>query len=243
VTNKTVAIYDNEAANYDKSRFSDSFGVHLDFTHKKILEGFIGSVGNSLLEIGIGTGRFGTWLAKKGFKVIGMDISKEMLKKTKVKANLLKTDVSLVLGDVHHLPFKKGTFDNCICINVMDHFQNYEEFFRQVRSVLKVDGSLVFNFANSQSPYLPVAALVNLSKHALFKTKIFSRWLTFKEINVSLSEGGLEVAGVRGCMIASPVPLGERLLNVVRSVNLLSEQSNLRFFSGSIFVKARRSSR
>lgn len=243
MVDKKIAVYDNEAANYDRSRFSNDFGLHLDYMHKKILGSFIGSSGNVVLEIGIGTGRFGTWLAKKGFNVIGMDISREMLKKTKEKASLLKVDVCLVIADVHHFPFRKDLFDNCICINVMDHFSNYAEFFKQVRYVIKSDGSLIFNFSNSQSPYLSVATMINLNKHAVFKSKIFSRWLTFKEINISLSEGGLKVKSIRGCMIASPVPLGKKLVNIVRSINLLSEQSTLRFFSGSIFVKAEKSSR
>jgi 2-polyprenyl-3-methyl-5-hydroxy-6-metoxy-1,4-benzoquinol methylase len=41
-----------------------------------------------VLEAGIGTGRFATWLAKKGFSVVGIDISKEMLKKAKEKKRI-----------------------------------------------------------------------------------------------------------------------------------------------------------
>lgn len=235
--NAAIAEYDVEAANYDKSRFSDDFGCHLDQMHKKILESLVDSSGALLLEIGIGTGRFGTWLAKKGFTVVGVDISREMLRRTREKERRLKVNIDVVIADVHSLPFRKGFFENCICVNVMDHFSSIEEFFKQVRYVIKPQGSFVFNFSNSQSPYLPIAALINLSEHALFKSKIFSKWLTFKEINASLLASGFRIENVRGCMIASPIPFGNWLVPIVRSINLLSERSQLRFYSGSVFVK------
>jgi ubiquinone/menaquinone biosynthesis C-methylase UbiE len=230
--------YDNEAATYDKTRFGNDMGRHLDYMQKKILESLIDLSGKLVLEVGIGTGRFGTWLAKKGFEVVGIDISKKMLKKTKEKNVTLNVDVEVIIADFHSLPFKKDLFDNCICINVMDHFSSFDEFFKQVRKVIKPQGSLVFNFSNSQSPYLPVATVINLSGHALFKSKILSRWLTFKEVYVSLLGASFSVKSVRGCMIASPIPFGERLVRIVRSINLISERSRLRFFSGSVFVKA-----
>ena len=233
-----IAEYNNEAATYDKSRFSNDLGRHLDYMHKKILGSLIDLSGKLVLEAGIGTGRFGTWLAKQGFDVVGIDISKEMLKKTKEKTRFANVDVEVVIADVHFLPFRKGLFDSCICINVMDHFSNFDEFFRQVRQVIKPQGSLIFNFSNSQSPYLPIATIINLSQHALFKSQILSRWLTFKEVSVSLLSASFRIKNVRGCMIASPIPFGERLVRIVRSINLVSERSRLRFFSGSVFVKA-----
>jgi hypothetical protein len=47
-----VAEYDYEAADYDKSRFNDSVGRHLDYMHKKILRAFLDSSDKRLLEIG-----------------------------------------------------------------------------------------------------------------------------------------------------------------------------------------------
>jgi ubiquinone/menaquinone biosynthesis C-methylase UbiE len=240
VVNKNIAIYDHEAANYDKSRFSDDFGAHLDNMHKTILDSFMDPSANTVLEVGIGTGRFGIWLAKKGFNVIGMDISRKMLKKTKEKARFLTVDLGLVRADVHYFPFRQDIFNKCICINVMDHFLNYEDFFKQVRHVIRTDGSFVFNFSNSQSPYFPAALLINLTKHAMFKNKIFSRWLTLKEINISLSEGGFRIRNIRGCMITSQIPFANKLVSVIRSINIAIERSPSRFFSGSIFVNAER---
>ncbi len=232
-----TAEYDAEAENYDSSRFSDVFGLYLDDMHKRILEDYVDRKGHLLLEVGIGTGRFGIWLAKRGFKVVGVDISREMLKKTREKANKLHSNVDMVLADVHYLPFRECLFDNCICINVTDHFSELRGFLEEVRYVIKPKGRFVFNFANFQSPYLPIAIAINLSGRALFKRKILSRWLTFKDIIESLAAVSFRVESVRGCMIASQIPLGKQFVPIVRIINSVSEQSGLRYFSGSVFLK------
>lgn len=235
--NHKVAEYDYEAADYDKSRFNDNMGRHLDYMHKKILWSFINSSGKLVLEAGIGTGRFATWLAKKGFKVVGIDLSREMLKKAKGRKEVLNADIELILADAHSLPFRKGLFDNCICINVMDHFSNVGEFFRQVRQVIKSEGRLIFNFSNLQSPYLSAAIIVNSKKQALFKSGIQSRWFTLREIRDILSCNGFYIKEIKGCFIASPVPLGNRFVRIIQTANLSFENSRLRSFSGSIFIR------
>ena len=238
MTNK--AEYDDEASNYDKSRFGDNIGRHLDYMHKRILTNLIDPTSKLLLEAGVGSGRFATWLAKKGFEVVGIDLSKEMLKKAEEKKALLNVDVELVLGDVHFLPFKKGLFDGCICINVMDHFSGIDRFFRQVKYVIKSQGYFVFNFSNLQSPYLPIALAINSRNKALFRSgKIQSRWFTFRDIIDFLSRNGLVVSEAKGCFIASPVPWGNSLIKFIQVVNFSTENSRLKFFAGSPFVKVK----
>jgi ubiquinone/menaquinone biosynthesis C-methylase UbiE len=231
------AEYDHEAANYDKSRFSDSMGRHLDHMHKRILESLIDSSGKLVLEAGVGTGRFATWLAKKGFMMVGIDISRKMLKKTREKKRILNLNVELVMADVRFLPFREGVFDNCICINVMDHFSDVSAFFGQARKVLKSKGRLIFNFSNLQSLYLPLAMLVNSRSQAMFKSgKIWTRWQTFKEIKTLLLFNGFCIKGLRGCFIASGIPLGNNLFPIAKIVNVALEDSRFNIFSGSIFV-------
>lgn len=233
------AEYDYEAANYDKSRFTDNMGRHLDYMHKKILVSLLDPSNKLLLEAGVGTGRFATWLAKKGFGVVGIDISREMLKKAKEKKEILNVDIGLILADIHSLPFRKGVFDSCICINVLDHVYDIGRFLKEARYVIKPKGSLIFNFSNPQSPYLPIAIVINLTKLALFKSgRIYSRWLTLREIDTLLSTTSFDINELRGCMIASPIPLAEKLVKVVQVMNSYLETSKFRLFCGSVFVKA-----
>ena len=82
---REIPEYDLEALSYDKSRFCSRLGKHIDRMHKRIVESLLNSSGKTLLDVGVGTGRFATWLAERGFEVVGVDISREMLKKAKKK--------------------------------------------------------------------------------------------------------------------------------------------------------------
>ena len=99
-----------------------------------------------------------------------LDSRARALKKAKEKKEILNVDVGLILADVHFLPFKKGVFDSCICINVMDHFPDINGFLRQVKHVVRSEGYFVFNFSNLQSPYLPIALVINSRKRAMFRS-------------------------------------------------------------------------
>ena len=239
---REIPEYDLEASSYDKSRFCSRLGKHIDRMHKRIVESLLNSSGKTLLDIGVGTGRFATWLAERGFEVVGVDISREMLKKAKKKVSNSK-NIHLVLGDANFLPFRKRSFDNCICINVINHIPLVDKFLKEVSYVIKPMGSFIVNFPNLRSPYLPIAIIVNLRKRALFKREIFCRWFTPEEISHRISSAGFNIKNIRGCMISSSIPLGNRLLKIVRIINFLFENSKFKLFSGSLFIKAQRATK
>ena len=231
------AEYDYEASSYDVSRFHDGLGRFLDRVHKEIIVNFLYSE-KMILDLGVGTGRLAIWLVENGFNVVGIDLSKEMIKRTRMKNSILSVNMPLILGDVHFLPFKKGVFDGCICINVMNHLSEINRVIKNVRYVIKSKGSFVVNFPNLQSPYLPVAIFINLRKRALFKGQISSKWFTPKEIKLLLMKGGFKIKEVKGCAIASPLPLNNKLFSIIKSVIFLSKDSKFKIFSGSLFIKA-----
>ena len=238
-----MAEYDYEALSYEKKRFQSRLGKHLDYMHKKIVGCLLNSDGKILLDTGAGTGRITIWLAEKGFEVVGVDISKEMLKKAKGKTQGLSKNIHLVLGDIHFFPFKKGIFDSCLCINVVNHIPEIDRFLKEVKYVIRPRGFFIVNFPNLQSPYFPIAIIVNIRKRALFKKReIQSRWFIPTEISLLMLKAGFKIKEVRGCAIASHLPLGNTLVKVVQRINLSIENSRLKLFAGSLFVKARSSS-
>jgi len=230
--------YDYEASSYDKSRFHSKLGRHLDYMHKRIVGNLLGSSSSLQLEMGVGTGRFTMWLAQKNYEVIGMDISGEMLKISQKKAQKKQYDINFLMADMCFLPFRQKVFDGCICINVMDHIVNIDSILKGVKYTIKNKRYFLFNFSNFNSPYMPIAALINLMKRTLFKSNIYSRWLTFNEIKSLLLANNFNIREYSGCMIASSLPLGDKLLRIIKPINLMSENSILKIFSGSIFIKA-----
>ena len=69
------------------------------------------------LEIGIGTGRIGLPLMRHGIRIVGVDISVEMLRKLLAKAD--HTSPAVAIGDATHLPFAAGTFSSAVASHVL----------------------------------------------------------------------------------------------------------------------------
>jgi ubiquinone/menaquinone biosynthesis C-methylase UbiE len=69
---------------------------------------------HSVLEIGVGTGRISFPLFNAGYEVIGVDVSKNMLVRAKMKG--LR---SLFLASGNRLPFKNRTFDASLFAHVL----------------------------------------------------------------------------------------------------------------------------
>ncbi|MHA1596734.1 MAG: methyltransferase domain-containing protein [Candidatus Asgardarchaeia archaeon] len=107
--------------------------------------------GNMALDLGCGTGRYTELLLSKGFNVVSVDISKEMLKVTKKRVEgkydgkffLLQCDVGLI-------PFKERIFDTILGIfGPFNHTPYYLMGFEKLSSLLKRDGVAIISVLNS----------------------------------------------------------------------------------------------
>ena len=92
--------------------------------------------GETLLDIGCGTGHFSFWFHNLGLKVTGIDISLNMLG---VAVDRLKhEEIKLVRGDAHSLPFQDKSFDLTVMITTLEFLPEprkaVEEAFRVTKS-------------------------------------------------------------------------------------------------------------
>jgi ubiquinone/menaquinone biosynthesis C-methylase UbiE len=64
-----------------------------------------------ILDVGCGTGELSLLFSEMGHEVIGIDISNQMLKVARTKAEAFKADIIFEEGDAENPPYETGTFD------------------------------------------------------------------------------------------------------------------------------------
>lgn len=79
---------------------------------------------SQVLDIGIGEGRNAVFLASKGHKVTGIDISKNGILKAKKLAKKNNVRIKTIHGSIYKYPFQKEKFDAIICFYFVDRKLN-----------------------------------------------------------------------------------------------------------------------
>lgn len=129
-------LYDNFASRYD-----DVFGDDKLATEGIIKEHLHG--GSKILDVACGTGLTTFPLLAKYLGVFGIDISREMLKKTRRKFGCEM--ICFFQGNFADLPFKDDSFDAITCVGAIWHLKESEEmkFVDEIWRVLKPGGVFI----------------------------------------------------------------------------------------------------
>lgn len=101
---------------------------------------------SSILDVGCGSGNYSIFLAKLGFKVTGVDISKEALKIAQSKAANLKVSVDFLHSDALNLSKNlKTKFDFILDYSLLHHisFAQINSYVNQFNSLLTHNGKLL----------------------------------------------------------------------------------------------------
>lgn len=80
----------------------------------------------TVLDVGCGSGMFFCQVSDRAKVVVGLDISRELLKVARERARKLR-NVFLVQADADHLPFKKAVFSYVFAFTVLQNMPNPAE--------------------------------------------------------------------------------------------------------------------
>lgn len=130
------------SVHYD--RIADEYDNHYDVNNGRdyyshICEGVISALPQNgrLLDIGCGTGLFMRHYLKTGGGAIGIDISREMIRRA-----MTRNVSDVALGNAEVLPFKDNAFDSVSSLLAFSYFQNPEWMLDESFRVLKPGGSI-----------------------------------------------------------------------------------------------------
>jgi 2-polyprenyl-3-methyl-5-hydroxy-6-metoxy-1,4-benzoquinol methylase len=105
------AFFDAHAPHYDANPFTQHTKAEIDF----LLSLFALPAGSTVLDVGCGTGRHAVELAKRGYRVTGVDLSEGMLNVARAKAAVEDVDVKFVQADATAFATEEW-FDAAICL-------------------------------------------------------------------------------------------------------------------------------
>jgi len=116
----------------------------INYLHKSVLKQYLTSGDEIVLDFGCGTGRFTQLLSENAIFVVGVDITKEMVRHPSARKLICEKNVSFLVYDGIDLPFKEASFDCIISVYVLQYAK--EDFFNiglNLVKCLKEGGKIV----------------------------------------------------------------------------------------------------
>lgn len=115
------------------------------------------AAGQSVADVGCGTGRHALRLASAGARVTALDFSEAMLRRARAKPGA--GAVRFVRHDLTApLPLDDAAFDRVLCCLVLDHIPHLEAMFRELRRVCRPGGFVVISVVHPAMLLLGVRA-------------------------------------------------------------------------------------
>jgi SAM-dependent methyltransferase len=130
--------YDGLADWYDR----EIGGLEVTTSAITTLARLVGAGPGRCLDLGCGTGIAIPALLERGWRVVGVDLSGDQLRRARQRAGA--PDTWLVTADAAALPFVNGAFDAVVSLLTHTDFDNPEAAFAEAARVLRRGGRLVY---------------------------------------------------------------------------------------------------
>ncbi|RQW81049.1 MAG: class I SAM-dependent methyltransferase [Methanothrix sp.] len=172
-----------DAANYNRSTQSTWNSRRAKSAWESIFKDLLGTDVQLVLDVGTGPGFIAFLLAELGKKVVGIDLSEDMIKIANRNAKELGFNVDFKVSDAENLPFDDESFDAVVNRHVLWTLPNPERATHEWKRVLRPGGTLIiidgnwnYNYKNSINKkiwrYLAAPIVIVTEKRIPRKTKL-----------------------------------------------------------------------
>jgi len=182
--------FDKIAHRYDEW-YKTKVGAYVDRTEKKLVFSMIKTKHGDALDLGCGTGNYTLELYKRGFQVVGVDISRRMLKIAQKKL----PNVKFIKANAYSLPFEDNTFDLVLSVTMLEFIHEPEKVLSEVYRVLKPGGEAVMGTMNGKSMWFIFKRMKSLFVETAYR---YARFYTPKELENLMKNAGFKETESRG---------------------------------------------
>jgi SAM-dependent methyltransferase len=152
--------------------------------------------GQSVLDVGCGTGWFSREAARRGARVTSLDIALQLLHETR-----RKVETGRVNGDACALPFASGSFDLVISSECIEHTLDPRQALREIHRVTRPGGRLLVTVPNQVWHFSATIAHV----FKLRPYEGYEHWLGWWEIRRILGGLHARIDQMRGFHLVPPL--------------------------------------
>lgn len=140
--------------------------------------------GDTIADVGAGTGYITEGLIDKGVKVIAVDQSLLMLKEMQSKFSKYDT-IDYRVGDSENLPINESEVDFAFANMYLHHVDNPEKSIKEMTRIIKKGGKLLITDLDEHS-------------HEFLRTEQYDKWLGFKRDDI---KKWFELAGLKNVVV------------------------------------------
>lgn len=167
-TTKIKNKYKGEVAkNYETSRKDTTHWRREQHIVERLLDTSAIDDGSRILDIPVGTGRFFPLYKDRGYHVLGLDASPDMLGEAESKAKALGySEVELRIGDITDISLEDNCVDVALCIRLMNWF-DFPTFQRAMSELVRVSSQYIIIGVRMSSGWKQQIGFYSWLKHVL----------------------------------------------------------------------------
>ena len=120
--------------------WQEVFRIELDYIERHLPRG------GEVLSVGCGPAMIESALSERGFRVTGLDVSREAL-------DCAPDSVRTVAARAEDMPFPESSFDAVIYVASLQFIENYRKAIQKTTRVLRPDGTLLVMLLNPESDF------------------------------------------------------------------------------------------
>lgn len=145
---------------------------------------------SSILDVGCASGWFLSRIKKKfpKAKCVGIDLYRDAIQFGKKKY----PKITFKVADAHKIPYKSKTFDLVICTEVLEHIKDPEAALKEIKRILKKNGSAIIELDSGSVLFSIVWYLWRMSRGNVWSHAHLHSF-TVKKLERMLTKTGFEI--------------------------------------------------